>query len=259
MDAFIQILKTAYESTSSAIVSAAPKIAAVAVVIVVGLLLARVARAIVHRVLKLVRFESLAQRIGMTNVLKRAEVTASSSEILGTLVYWTLLMFTALVALGVLGIATAATFAAIGTMIPNVVIACAILIVGLNVAGFIAKLIQTTVVNAEIRQGRLIRNTAHYGMGALVVILALQQLGISTAILTTSFFIFFGATCLAMALAIGIGSREWAGRLAESTWKNEKEQARAMTEASKLGTQIFPSSASGTGRKRSSSNAKLAA
>ena len=258
MDTFIQILKSAYESTSSAIVSAAPKIAAVVVVLAVGLLLARVARAIVHRVLTLVRFESLAQRIGMTNVLKRAEVNASSSEILGTLVYWTLLLFTALVALGVLGIATAATFATIGAMIPNVVIACAILVLGLNVAGFLAKLIQTAMVNAEIRQGRFIRNTAHYGMGALVVILAAQQLGISTAILTTSFFIFFGATCLSMALAIGLGSREWAGRLAEATWKNEKEQTRAMSEASKLGVQVFPTR--GTARsKRSSSNAKLAA
>ena len=118
MDKFIQILKTAYESTSSALVSAAPKIAAVAVVIVLGLILARVARAIVHRVLKLVRFETFAQRVGMTNVLKRADVTASSSEIVGTLVYWTLLLFTALVSLTMLGFATT-TFAAVGAMIPN--------------------------------------------------------------------------------------------------------------------------------------------
>ena len=255
MDKFIQILKSTYESTSSAVVSAAPKIAAVAVVLIVGLLVARLARAIVQRVLKLVRFESLAQRVGMTNVLKRAEVTSSSSDIVGTLVYWTLLLFTALLALGVLGFATAETFTAIGAMIPNVVIACAILILGLNVAGFLAKLIQTAVVNAEIRQGRFIRNTAHYGMGALVVILAAQQLGISSEILSTSFFIFFGATCLAMALAIGLGSRDWAGRLAESTWKHEKDQSRAMAEASMLGSQVFPSAT--TRSKRASS--KLAA
>jgi hypothetical protein len=255
MDNFIQTLKSAFEATSSAIASAAPKIAAMAVVIVVGVLVARVARAVVQRVLKLVRFESVATRIGMMNVLKRADVTASASEIIGTLVYWTLLLFTALVSLGVLGFATSATFATVGAMIPNVVIACAILILGLNVASFLAKLIQTAVVNAEIRQGRLIRNTAHYGMGALVVILAAQQLGISAAILTTSFFIFFGATCLAMALAIGLGSREWAGRLAESTWKNEKEQSRAMAEASMFGTQVMPSTNSRS--KRASS--KLAA
>jgi hypothetical protein len=255
MDNFIQILKSTFDATSSAITSAAPKIAAAAVVIVVGLLVARIARAVVQRVLKLVRFESLANRVGMTNVLKRAEVNASASEITGTLVYWTLLLFAALVSLTVLGFATAETFATIGAMIPNVVIACAILILGLNVASFLAKLIQTAVVNAEIRQGRLIRNTAHYGMGALVVILAAQQLGISAEILTTSFFIFFGATCLAMALAIGLGSREWAGRLAESTWKNEKEKSRAMAEASVMGSQILPSATSRS--KRASS--KLAA
>jgi hypothetical protein len=183
-------------------------------------------------------------------------VNATATDILGTLVYWTLLAFTALVALGVLGIATAETFAAVGAMIPNVVIASAILVLGLNVSSFLAKLIQTAVVNAEIRQGRFIRNAAHLGMGALVVILAAKQLGVPDAILSTAFLIFFAGTCLAMALAVGLGSREWAGKLAESSWKQEKDQARAMAEASKLGTQIFPSSPSRT--KRSASN-KLAA
>jgi mechanosensitive ion channel-like protein len=256
MDTFIQILKSTYASTSATIVEAAPKIAAVVVIVVVGLLLARVARAALHYILRLVRFESLAQRVGMTDVLKRADVKATSTEILGTLVYWTLLAFTALLALGVLGIATSATFAAVGTMIPNVVIASAILILGLNVSSFLAKLIQTAVVNAEIRQGRLIRNAAHLGMSALVVILAAKQLGVPDAILSTAFLIFFAGTCLAMALAVGLGSRDWAGKLAESSWKQEKDQARALAEASKLGTQVFPSTTSRT--RRSTSN-KLAA
>jgi len=89
-------------------------------------------------------------------------------------------------------------------------------------------------------------------------ILAVQQLGVSDAILTTAFFIFFGATCLTMALAVGLGSREWAGKIAESTWKQEQEQARALTEASQLGTQVFPSSTNGRTR-RTSRSGKLAA
>ena len=257
MDTLIQILKSTYASTSATIVEVAPKIAAVLVVVVLGILVARVVRAALHYVLRLVRFESLAQRVGMTDVLKRADVKATATDILGTVVYWTLLVFTALVALGVLGIATPATFAAVGSMIPNVIIASAILILGLNVSGFLAKLIQTAVVNAEIRQGRLIRNAAHFGMGTLVVILAAKQLGVPDAILSTAFLIFFAGTCLAMALAVGLGSREWAGKLAESSWKQEKDQVRALAEASKLGTQIFPSTT--TRGKRSTSSNKLAA
>ena len=255
METLLQLLKDTYASTSSMVVSGAPKIAIVAIVVVVGLLLARLVRAIVHHGLGFLRFDTLADRIGVSDVLKRAEVKASAREILGTLVYWTMLLFTALVALGVLGFATAETVTAVGAMIPQVVIATAILILGLNVAGFLAKLIQTAVVNAEIRQARFIHNAAYYGMGTLVVILAAQQLGISTAVLTTSFFIFFGGTCLAMALAIGLGSREWAGRIAESTWKQEQEQARALTQASMLGNQVFPST-NGRSRRTSTKTGK---
>ena len=255
METLLQMLKSAYSATSSMVVSGAPKIAAAAVVIVVGLLLARVARAVLHRVLDLVRFERLANRIGVTDVLKRAEVKSTATEILGTVVYWAFLIFTAMFALGVLGLATSETFAAVGAMIPNVVIATAILILGLNVASFLSKLIQTAVVNAEIRQARFIRNAAHYGMGTLVAILAAKQLGISDAILSTSFFIFFGGTCLAMALAFGLGSREWAGKIAEQTWKQEQEQARVLTEASMLGPQVFPSS----NRSRRTAKSKAAA
>lgn len=256
METLIDMLKSSYAWTSSMVVSGAPKIAAVAVVIVVGVLFARIARAALHHVLGFLRFDSLANRIGVTDVLKRADVEPSAREILGTIVYWTLLIFTAMVSLGVLGLATPETFAEVGAMIPKVLIATAILIFGLNVASFLSKLIQTAVVNAEIRQARFIRNAAHYGMATLVAILAVKQLGVSDVIITTSFFIAFGGTCLAMALAFGLGSREWAGRIAESTWKQEQEQARALATASMLGNQVFPSA---TGRSRRTAKSKLAA
>ena len=136
--------------------------------------------------LGLVRFEGLASRIGVTEVLRRAEVKSSATEILGTIVYWTFLIFTAMVSLGVLGFETSDTFVAVGAMIPSVVIATAILILGLNVSSFLAKLIQTAVVNAEIRQARFIRNVAHYGMGTLVGMLAGKHDGSSNYIVTTS-------------------------------------------------------------------------
>jgi len=256
METLIDMLKSTYAWTSEMVVSGAPKIAVVAIVIVVGVLLARIARAALHHLLGFLRFDSLANRVGVTDVLKRAEVESSAREILGTIVYWTLLIFTAMVSLGVLGLATPATFAEVGAMIPKVLIATAILILGLNVSSFLSKLIQTAVVNAEIRQAHFIRNAAHYGMVTLVAILAVKQLGVSDAVVTTSFFIAFGATCLAMALAFGLGSREWAGRIAESTWKQEQEQARALANASMLGNQVFPSA---TSRTRRTTKNKLAA
>jgi hypothetical protein len=241
MDSLFRILKETSVSMIDTLGAATPKILAATIVIVAGLLLARTAKAILDFTLKAFRFETAAERIGLTNVLHRADVQHSASDILCTLVYWTFLVFTALVALTTLGFANAGTFSAVGAMIPKVVVAVAILMLGLNVAAFVAKLIQTAAVNAEVRQARLVRNAAYYGMGTLVAILALQQLGISAAILGMAFYIFFGATCLGLALAFGLGSRDLAGQIVNATWKTEQEQARTLSEASDLGNQILPS------------------
>lgn len=243
MNTTISILKETFESMVGALTSAAPKVLATAVVVVLGLLVARTAKALFHRLLGAVQFDDFAKKIGLSDVLVRADVSQSASAIVCTLVYWTFLVFTGLAALGALGFGNAGTFAAIGEMIPNVVIAVAILVLGLNVAAFLSKLIQTTAVNAEVRQARLVRNAAYYGMGTLVVILALRQLGISAEILSTGFYIFFAGSCLAMALAFGLGSRDLAGGIAKNTLKTEQNQSRTLSEASVLGNNVFPTQA----------------
>jgi hypothetical protein len=241
METLLSTLKETYSSMVDTMAVASPKILAATIVLVAGLLAARTVKAVLHHVLAALRFETFAERIGITGVLQRADVQPSASEILGALVYWTFLTFAGLVSLRTLGFADASTFAAVGAMIPQVVIAVAILVLGLNVSAFLSKLIQTAAVNAEVRQARFVRNAAHYGMGTLVVILALQQLGISSQILGTAFTIFFGGTCLALAIAFGLGSRELAGEFVHTTLKAEQEQARNLSEASELGNQVFPS------------------
>ena len=56
---------------------------------------------------------------------------------------------------------------------------------------------------------------------ALVFFVALEQLQIGTELLTSAFQIGFGAICLALALAFGIGGKDWAaGVIAKCTKKN---------------------------------------
>jgi len=252
----ITILKQTFESMGAFFAHTGPKLLAAIIVMVVGVLVARVAKAGLNRVLGWVRFENLATRLGLGNVLRRAEVQQSSSEILCTLVYWTLLIFTSLAALGTLGIAGTSAMTAVVDTIPQVVLAGAILVLGLNVSAFVAKLVQTTAVNAEIRQARLVRNAVHYGLSTMVVLLALKQFDISSQLLGNAFLIFFGGTCLAMALAFGLGSRDLAGNIAQSKWQQEKEQSRTLSENSELGSGVFPTQSS---QRRQQRNRNLAA
>jgi predicted small integral membrane protein len=242
LEQVITILKQTFESMGNFFAHTGPKLLAAIIVLVVGVLVARVAKAGLNKALGWLRFETLAGKIGMTNVLRRAEVQQTSSEILCTVAYWTLLIFTLLAALGTLGIAGTNAMTAIVDTIPQVVLAGAILVLGLNVSAFVSKLVQTAAVNSEIRQARLVRNAVHYGLSTMVVLLALRQFDISTSLLGSAFLIFFGGTCLAMALAFGLGSRDMAGEIARSKWQNEKEQSRSLSENSELGSGVLPQS-----------------
>ena len=139
-----------------------------------------------------------------------------------------------------LGFTTQAMVAEFTAMIPNVVLSVAILIFGLNLCSFLATLIQATAVNAEVRQGRLVRNVSYYGMGALVVVFALQTLGINSELLSQGMLILFGSACAGTALAFGLGSKELAGRIAKSRYKTEQVQSETLAEASELGNQVLP-------------------
>jgi hypothetical protein len=251
VDTIVGILKQSYETMSALASEVGPKLAAALIVMVAGVVVARGAKAGVRRLLGVLRFEAGAERIGMTSALKRAEIGKTPTEVVCMMVYWSGLVFVLLCTFGTVGIAgTQAMHAVIG-VIPKVVLAVAILVLGLNLSGFVSKVVQTAAVNSEIRQGRLVRNATHYALSALVVLLALKQLDLSTQLLGTAFLIFFGATCFGAALAFGLGCKDLARGIAQSTLETEKEKARSLSEASELGDAVFPHTTARRARPRS--------
>src|SRR5262249_7742240 len=154
----ITILKQTWESMSGFFSHTGPKVLAAVIVMVIGILVARLAKAGLNRGLKWGKLGNATQKIGINNALRRAGDQPTGSEILCTMVYWTLLIFTLLTALGTLGIGGTTAMTAIVDTIPQVVLAGAILVLGLNISAFVAKLVQTAAVNSEIRQARMVRN-----------------------------------------------------------------------------------------------------
>jgi|GEM_PF-143310 len=243
MDTTLTTLKQTLTTVTDAVASAAPTLLATAIILVVGLLVARSAKSLMHWLLDRLQFEKLSEASGASNLLARAKVTHSASAIVCMVAYWIVLAFTALAAMSSLGYADAETFAAIGTMIPKVIGAVVVLAFGINVAAFLATLVQAVAVNAEVRQGRLVRNGVFFAMTTLVVVTALRMLGISGDIVTNAFYILFAGTCLGLALAFGLGGKGLAASIAEGRWKTEQALSAELSAASELGPSVFPSHA----------------
>jgi hypothetical protein len=240
VEQIIQILKSSYGSMVGFVSHTAPTLFATTFVLVAGLFASRVIKAGVSYVLGALRFESLAARLGISSALERADVEQTPTEVICTMVYWTCLGFVLLATLGTMGVAGMAAVTAVAAIIPKVVLATAILIIGVNVSAFVSKLAQTAAVNAEIRQARLMRNVMHYTMSALVVLLALKTFDVPAALLTQLALITFGAAALGLAIALGLGGRDLARSITEATWQHEQDTSKVLSYNSQLGNNVFP-------------------
>ena len=210
----------------------APKLAFALGILVIGWLLAKVVKSTSVKVMKAVKLDTLSQNVGIDDFLARGNIQGGTIAVISVLVYWLFLLMTLLVAMKILGITEAeVVFKSVFAVIPKVVLAVVILILGLNFAGFMGEVVQTASVNAHVRQARLLSNVARYAITIFVAMVVLNQLDIGTEVVRNAFLILFGAICLALSLAFGLGCRDLAAQIAKDLWEKEQAAHRAIAKA----------------------------
>ena len=106
--------------------------------------------------------------------------------------------------------------------IPKIVAALVTLILGLYFANFLEGVTRTSCANAGLEQASSIGRAAYIGTVIFVVAGIFEILDIASEIVIWAFILVFGAVCLALALAFGLGGREVAGRYLEK-WLDQKK------------------------------------
>jgi len=212
--------------------AAGPKLGMAVLILVAGWLAAKVVKMGLVKSLRLVKLDMVAEKAGIEDFLRRGNIQGDAVEILGSLVYWVMLLLILLLAVNALGLGDAgAVIAGVGLYIPRVILAVVILILGLSLAGFMADVVQTAAVNAELTQARMLANVTRYTITIVVFIVALNQLEVDTEFLSKAFLILFAALCFALALAFGLGCKDLAGEIARSAWESEQRTSKAIERA----------------------------
>ena len=167
---------------------------------------------------KLIRLDVLAERSGIEDFLIQGGVRSTAVTILASLIYWLVLFAVVLALLNALGLGAAANLLnQIVLYLPHVFVAILVLMFGTLFARLIRGVAFTYLSNVGIEGAMLISILAQYAVLVFVVSLALEQLDVGGRVLVSAFQIAFGGFCLALALAFGLGGREWAARILERT------------------------------------------
>ena len=208
-----------------------PRLALAVVVLIGGWLLAKVARFAIVKALRAINFNVLTERSGVDGFLEQGGIRTDMTGIFGALVYWLVILAALIIAFQGLGLTYITDLLhKVVLFVPHVVVALLLLAFGAYFARFIATTVSTYCRNIGIGPGdaELLARVAQYAIIAFVVLIALDQLGVGGAIVRESFLIILAGVVFALALAFGLGGRDWAASLLERWWpRRRREEERS--------------------------------
>lgn len=215
-----QVLLDSLRSGWLQVVAFLPRLTMALALLIGGWLVAKALRRVTLKLLRFLRVDEAAERAGIEDFLVQGGVRYTTTTLIAQTVYWLVTLTVFLAVLSSLGMRTAEQLLTrLVLYIPNVVAAVIVLIFGTLLAQFVQGLTYTYLSNVGVSGAGAISSLARYAVIVFVISIGLEQLAIGGQILVSAFQIAFGALCLALALAFGLGGREWAARILDSLGK----------------------------------------
>jgi hypothetical protein len=217
------VVTGAWNAFATKITAFLPELIGAIIIFVVGWIIARLVKVGVEKILKLVRFNTATEKTGVNKFLKKGEIVKSPSEIVGTLVYWFIMILVIIASLDALGLPIVSDMLnSIFLYIPNVVAAIIVLVLGVLLGNLLSAVVRTAASNAGLKNADGLGKLSLYAIVFFSAAIALIQLGIGEEVVVSAFELAFGAAALALALAFGLGGRDVAAEYLKR-WLGEKK------------------------------------
>jgi hypothetical protein len=189
-----------------------PKLVGFAVALFLGTVVAWIVSALVRRSLNSVEFDSRVRQWGFPE-LEEWSPERSPTRLIAGLAGWTCFLFGLLIGSSALyPDLTSVLVAQFLGYLPRVVTATLVLFIGFLAARYIARGVLISAVNMQIGSAHLLSVGVKWLILVVASAMALEQLEIGGRIVPLAFTILFGGIVLALALAIGLGSKDAVSR-----------------------------------------------
>ncbi|HUE89872.1 MAG TPA: hypothetical protein VMO26_27660 [Vicinamibacterales bacterium] len=209
------ILRRAALQTAENVAEFLPGVVGMVTILAGAVIVAMIARWLVLRALRGLDFDRRAEQLGFGAVADLSLV-GGPSMFVARVAMWIILLAGLLVGLSALDAALPDAFArTIFAYLPNVLAALLILVLGAILSRFLARSALIAAVNQRFPFPSLLSGGVRWLVLLVAWAMAFEHLGIGRGILTLAFGILFGGIVLALALAVGLGSKEVVGRSLE--------------------------------------------
>ena len=193
------------------------------IILIVGWIVAKAIRRLVDWLLKTIRFDALADKAGISEILKKGNLEVSAREVVSSIVYWLIIIMVLVMTVDALGMPKSSDIlAGLFAYVPKVIAALLVLIVAMFLANFVSGIVRTAAGNANLPKPQILAGVSRWAIIIFAITISLEQLGIAPLLVTATFNIILGGICLALALAFGLGGKDAAAK-----YREELRQKRA--------------------------------
>jgi hypothetical protein len=207
-----QALRASMERVTTKIATLLPGILAFIAALLIFVALGWLFALLVRRVLAAVHFDERIRR--GANAMAEWSSEHTPTMLAGRIVFWSFVVLGLLVGASAFEAASAETVLSgyVFGYVPRIVEAVLLLFVGNLVARFLSRSALIAAVNLNLHYARLLAMGVKWLVLLFTAALALDYLTVGQQIVDLAFGILFGGIVLALALAIGLGSRDLVSR-----------------------------------------------
>ena len=193
-----------------------PVLLGVLVILIVGWIVAKAIRRLVDWLLKAIRFDALADKAGISEILRKGDLKITAREVVSSIVYWLIIIMVLVMTVDALGLPKSSDMLeSLFAYVPKVIAALLVLIVAMFLANFVSGIVRTAAGNANLPKPEILAGISRWAIIIFAVTISLEQLGIAPLLVTATFNIILGGIVLALALAFGLGGKDAAAKYLE--------------------------------------------
>jgi hypothetical protein len=224
-----------------------PQLLGALVILIVGHLVAKAVGNVIRKGLVNVQFDTRLHASQGGSFIQRA--VPNPTRVIVRVVYWLIFFGAITLAASVLGIDALNRFlAAVYGYVPQVIAAILIFLVGSAVAAGVATMVNNTM--GDTPTGKIVETIAPVIVMGITIFMILDQLEIAPQIVTITYAAIVGSVALGSALAFGLGGRDVAGRMIESSYGKVQENTAQIKQDAKTGRDRAASKVSQARRRR---------
>jgi len=192
-----------------------PGILAFVLVLLIFLVIAWLAAMLARMVLNAVKFDERTN--AGANTLTEWAPRQTPTILVTRIVFWSFVMIGVLVGVSTFEAASAESgiSAYVFSYLPRVIGAVVLLFLGTVIGRFLSRSVLISAVNLNLQYARLLATGVRWLVFVLTAAMVLDHLAIGGEIVDLAFGILFGGIVLALALAVGLGSRDLVSRSLE--------------------------------------------